>query len=163
MPRLTISANALLEDNSNSTADVNYDLDNRQFGAQAVYVPSDRLMVTGGYTYVRIRTSANIVFWALSQLTAGTSLYETNTHVMNTLVQTPIGRRLDLRGGYEYFEDTGSSYPLKMHIPRLGFSLMLHKNIHLETDWRYYSYNERLFAIRDYSANVLAVGLRFTR
>ncbi len=161
--RLTISASGLLEDNSNNAPNVNYDLDNRQLGAQAVYVPSNRLMLSGGYNYLRIRTSTDIVFWALSQLTEATSLYETNTHVANVLVQAPVGNRVNLRAGYEYFKDSGSTYPLRMHIPRVGLSLRLQQWIHLDADWRYYSYAERISTIRDYRANVLYIGLRYTR
>lgn len=160
--RLTVSANAILDDNANDTAGVNYDLDNRQVGVQAVYVPSDRLTLSGGYNYSRIRTSTEIVFFVLSELTQGTSFYETDLHVAHALVQVPIKERLDLRAGYEYVKDSGTTFPLKMHTPRAGFSLMLHKHLYLEADWRHYSYNERSFSIRDYRANVLAVGLRFT-
>ena len=161
--RLTISGSLLLEDNSNNTPDVNHDLDNRQLGLQAVYVPSTRLLVSGGYNYLRIRTSTDIVFYALSQLTQGTSLYETNTHVAHFLLRVPVYRRIELRGGYEYVKDTGSTYPLRMHVPHAGVSVKLYESLHFEADWRYYSYAEQRSAIRDYNANVVALGLRFTR
>lgn len=161
--RLTVSGSAVIDDNSNNTEAVRYDLDNRQLGVQAVYVASSRLLLSGGYNYLRIRTSTDIVFYALSELTGGLSLYETNTHLAHLQAQFPIGKRLDVHAGYEYIKDTGATFPLRMHVPRVGFSLRLHPNVSLEADWRYYSYDERRFSIRDYRANVVAVGLKFTR
>ncbi len=162
MSRLTVSANSVIEDNANDTAGVNFDLDNRQAGVQAVYVPSERVTVSGGYNYSRLRTSTGIVFYMLSELNQGLSVYETDLHVVHALVEAPIGERLDLRAGYEYIKDGGATFPLKMQTPRAGLSLMLHRHVHFEADWRHYSYNEAAYSIRDYRANVLAVGLRFT-
>ena len=158
---LTVTANLLIEDNDNNTPDVNYDLDNRQFGAQALYaLPSD-LVLSGGYNYLRIRTTTDIVFYTLSQMVDGLSLYETNTHILNALLRVPVHRRVELRGGYDYFKDTGETYPLRMHIPWVGLSLLLGKGISIETDWKYYSYSEEVSAIRDYNAHTLAIGVRF--
>ncbi|MCP5116495.1 MAG: hypothetical protein GY953_37175, partial [bacterium] len=161
--KLTVSANAVLEDNRNDTPGVNHDLDNRQVGVNAVFVPSNRLFVSGGYNYLRIRTTTDIVFYALSRHTEGQSLYETNTHVVHALVQAPVGGRVNLRAGYELVRDTGATYPLRMHVPRAGVSVRLHRNVHFDADWRYYSYNERMFVIRDYKANAVRLGLRFTQ
>jgi len=159
--RLTISGSAVIEDNSNDTAGVNHDLDNRQFGAQVVYVPSGRLVVGGGYNFYRLRTSTDIVFYALTSLTGGISLYETNTHVANFHLQAPVGKRVDVRAGYEYVRDTGASYPLRMRTPRAGVSVLLRKGVYFEADWTRYAYHEEAFAIRNYRANVLRTGLRF--
>jgi len=160
--QLTITANAVFEDNSNDSVQVNYDLDNRQVGALVVYVPSQRLVATGGYNFFRIRTSTDIVFYALSELMQGKSLYETNTHVAHAQLQIPLGQRVGVRLGYEFTKDTGTTYPLRMHTPRAGFSMLLYPGLSFEADWRHYSYNERLFSVRDYGANVLSTGLRFT-
>ncbi|MCP5120467.1 MAG: hypothetical protein GY953_57470, partial [bacterium] len=53
---LSITANVLFEDNENNRQDVNYDLDNRQVGAQAVYTLPEKMLLSGGYNYLRIRT-----------------------------------------------------------------------------------------------------------
>jgi len=158
---LTITGNLLWEDNKNETQDVNYDLNNRQFGAQAIYALPNNLVLTGGYNYLRIRTTTDIVFYTLSELIDGFSLYETNTHIANFLLRVPVHDRVEIRGGYDYFRDTGATYPLRMHIPRAGVSVGLTRIVSIEADWKYYSYDERNFGVRDYNANVFAIGVRF--
>ncbi len=159
---LTITGSALFEDNRNDTPDVNYDLDNRQAGVQAVYVPAERVLVSAGYNYLRLHTTTDIVFYALSELTRGVSLYEANMHLLNSAVEVPIGDRVSFRVGYDYTRDTGESFPLTFDVVRAGFSVRFTRTVSFETDWRRYSYDERNAAIRNYTANVLAVGLRFT-
>jgi len=158
---LTITGNLLWEDNENSTPGVDYDLDNRQFGAQAIYALPDRVVLTGGYNYLRIRTTTDIVYYMLSELINGFSLYETNTHIANFLLRMPVHGRVEIRGGYDYFRDTGETYPLRMHIPRAGVSVGISRVVSIEADWKYYSYDERNFTVRDYNANVFAIGIRF--
>lgn len=162
LARLTISGSALFEDNRNDTTGVNRDLNNRQFGIQAVYVPATHYAFSGGYSFYRIHSITDIVFYTLTELTNGVSAYETNTHSIHGMVEFPVGSRVELRAGYEYLNDTGKTFPLKMHIPRVGISIKLRRNFFFETAWQHYSYNERLFSIRDYRANVLRTGLRFT-
>ena len=159
---LTITGNLLIEDNRNDTPDVNYDLDNRQAGVQAVYVPAEGVLVSGGYNYLRLRTTTDIVFYALSELTRGTSFYEANMHLLNSAVEVPVGERVRFRIGYDYTRDTGESFPLNFDVVRAGFSVEIARGVSFETDWRRYSYDERNADIRNYTANVLAVGLRFT-
>lgn len=159
---LTITGTALIEDNRNDTPDVNYDLDNRQAGMQIVYVPAEGALISAGYNYLRLRTTTDIVFYALSQLTRGTSFYEANMHLLNSAVEVPIGDRVRFRVGYDFTRDTGESFPLTFDVTRAGVSVRLGRGVDFETDWRYYSYDERNAAIRNYNAHVLAVGLRFT-
>ena len=161
-PKITISGNLVIEDNRNDTAGVNYDLDNRQFGIQAVAAPSRKFLITAGYQYYRLRTATDIVFYAMSELTGGTSLYETNTHALNAAIEAPITDRLALRFGIGYLEDNGETYPLSFANQRAGFSLRLVKGIYFETDWGRFSYSEKRFDLRDYTTNVLRTGLRFT-
>jgi hypothetical protein len=159
--KLTLTANVLFEDNDNNQPDVNYDLDNRQVGLQAVYALPDKVLLSGGYNYLKIRTTTDIVYYALREMVDGFSLYETNTHIINSMLEAPVGSRVKVRGGYEYFNDTGKTYPLRMHIPRAGISIGVTKGISIETDWKYYSYAEKVSFIRDYNAHTIAIGVRF--
>ena len=160
-PKLTLTANLFVEDNSTDVPDVNRDLDNRQLGIQAVQLLGRQTVVSGGYNYLRIRSSTDIVFHLLDQLTQGTSDYETDMHLAHFLVQVPVNERLELRLGYNYLKDAGATYPLRMHLPRAGFTVWLVRNVGFEADWQHYSYNEQLGSLLDYRANALAVGLRF--
>jgi hypothetical protein len=162
-PKLTLTANLFVEDNSTDVPDVNRDLDNRQLGIQAVQLIGRQAVVSGGYNYLRIRSSTDIVFYLLDQLTRGKSDYETDMHLAHFLVQVPVAERLELRLGYNYLKDAGATYPLRMHLPRAGFTVWLARNAGIEADWQHYSYNEQLGSILDYRANALAVGLRFRK
>ena len=159
--RLTLSGGAVMAENRNDTAGVNHDLDDRQASFQATWAASARLLLSGGYNFLRMRSSTDIVFFSLARLTRGRSLYETNSHVAHADAQVPLGPRLNLRLGYQAVKDTGSSWPLRLHAPRAGFALLVGKGVSLEADWQHYSYNENAFTPADYRANILSSGLRF--
>ncbi|MEK7407263.1 MAG: hypothetical protein AAB225_19485 [Acidobacteriota bacterium] len=164
--KVTLSSGAVFADNRNDTRGVNYDLDDRQVSVQAAYAASERLVFSGGYNFYRVRSSADIVFFTFARLTGGRSLYETDTHVTHAEAQLPVGPRLNLRLGYQFLKDVGASFPLRLHAPRAGLSLLLGKGISAEAGWQHYSYNEAgqafLPVTSGYRGHELTSGLRFS-
>ena len=160
---MTLTGNVFIEDNATENPGVNRDLDNRQVAIQAVQLIGRQMILSGGYNYLRIRSSTDIVFYLLDQLTNGQSIYETDTHLAHFLVQFPFRERVEVRVGYNFLKDAGVTYPLLMHLPRAGFTVWFLKNVAFEADWQHFSYNERLSSILDYRANALAMGLRFRK
>ncbi len=158
---MQVSASAQVADNRNDTPGIRHDLDDRQFAVHAVYTASDRLLLSGGYNYLQLNSATDIVFFTLARLRSSRSLYETKTHAATAEVQVPAGPRLDFRFGYQYIEDKGLSLPLRMHAPRAGFQLKLHRSIAAEGQWQHCSYGERLFSLEGYRAYTIAAGLRF--
>ena len=160
-PKLILSGSTIFNDNQNDTPGIAHNLYDRQASVQASWAPSERLLVTGGYNYLQIHSSTDIVFYVFSELTNGKSVYQADTHVANAAVRLPAGKRLSLRLGYQFIKDTGISYPFRQHVPNAGFSFQLAKGVSLEADWWYHGYNENLSSNQDYRANVLSAGVRF--
>jgi len=160
--RLSVSGGAVIANNRNGTPGVNYDLDDRNYSAQAVYAYSERFLLTGGYNFHQIHSSTDVRFFLAQRLTTGASLYETDTHVAHADLLFPAGPRLTLSAGYQLVKDTGASLPLLIHHPRAGLTCRIGENVSIEAHWQHRSYKERLFAFQEYRAQVLSGGLRIT-
>jgi len=130
-------------------------------GLNFTYLPTARLLLSGGYQFLRIHSNTDILFFRLFELTQGRSIYQSEIHLGYAQLLLPVGSRLQLRIGYQLIRDHGLSFPLKRETPRVGLSFFLFKSLHWESDWRHISYNQTEKSGQNYRVNLVTTSLKW--
>jgi hypothetical protein len=140
--------------------------------------PKERVWVDGGYDYHDLYATGNILYTlnvgGTNQRISGRSLFYARINSLYLNTRFGMTNRLDLMMYYYYImdrsipsvslgtNDNANALPLRRHNPEARLAYRFTNHITGNLSYRHYSYNERLFSVQDYRANILTSSLRFT-
>ena len=177
---LAFNASVITKDNSNPSITE----DNKTFGVitkartfttSVDWSPGEKFSLNGGYTYSRVTSDADIIFFLANNLkTFGQSRYflRDNFFFVNGYVQ--FHPRLRLFAGYRFHKDPGQgdrlsttsiligSFPLEFQSPEAKFVIRLHDNVDWIAGYQYFGYKEQFGNGQFYRAHLPYTSLRIS-
>jgi len=134
--------------------------------------PSDRVRVSGGYTY-RKQTSITPILIYVPDLRLGSSEFYMRDHNFYVDVSAKIAKRFSIYGAYRYNNDDGqgnrvatvpqniiTGYPMKFITPEVKAAIRLSKNVDWNIGYQYYKYDDVQAPSQNYRAHLPYTSLR---
>jgi len=164
-------------DSTNPTPQVDNDGNFRSFSVAVTWEPKERLWLTGGYNYDYLFNTADILFFINNVQNTGRSVYYARQNLVFLDSRFAVTNRLDLFLVYRFIQDLGApssssvppgpnnfitSYPLFRHNPEARIAFRFNNHLTGNLSYRHYSYNEKMFDVQDYRAQIVTTSLRFT-
>ncbi len=182
---LAINTSLVTKDNNNPTLtpefpfrDFGVDINSRIYTGSVDWTPNEKFFLSSGYTYTRLTSQAQVIFFSNFQQLDGLSRYFFRDHFgfINTSIQ--LHPRATLFAGYFISKDNGAgdrkpvsaaeligSYPLQFQSPEFRLSIRLTKNIDWIAGYRWYDYKEDFPNLQKYNAHLpyMSVKISFDR
>jgi hypothetical protein len=155
------------------------DISSRIFGGTVDYMPTSRLSLSGGYTYMRLTTDAEILYFAGlpgNRFATGRSQYFLRDHFFYFNALAELHRRVTIFASYRVNDDGGQgnrvsddigglfirSLPFTFQTPEVKLIFKLGKRVDWNVGYQYYSYREKppFNTGQDYRAHLPYTSLR---
>lgn len=175
--RLSFNASLITRDNTNPTVisgrDFGANIESRVFSGSMDWDASERLNLSGGYTYVHSTSDIIVQFnSAGGVVNFGPAQYFTRDHFAFLTAYWQPHRRLNVYGSFRFDQDRGqgdlvttplvfvNSYPFQLASPEVKVSFKLHRNVDWITGYQYIDYKERFDNRQFYQAHLPYTSLR---
>lgn len=161
------------------TTPFSVDIKSRVFGGSVDYAPSARLALSGGYTYMRLTTDAEILYFAGlpgNRFATGRSQYYLRDHFFYFNALAQLHRRVTAFASYRVNDDGGQggrvsndagglfirSLPFTFQTPEARLSFRLGQRADWNVGYQYYAYREKppFNTGQDYRAHLPYTSLR---
>lgn len=174
---LTFTGTFAATDRTNPTPQVENDSDYRSYAVSALWEPTSRFYLNGGYNYDDIFSTANIFYFLNNVGKTGKSLYYARQNFFFFDTRIGVTKFLDLFVLYRYLKDNGApssasagsgpddfvtSYPLLRHNPEARLAIHAGNRVTFNVSYRHFSYNDDVFNVQDYRSNIVTSSVRFT-
>ena len=175
--RLSFNASFITRDNTNPTV-INdrafgADLNTRIFSGSADWAATQKLNLTGGYTYFHVTTNTIVQFnSAGGVVNVIPAQYYMRDHFTFLTAYWQPHRRVNFYGAYRFHLDQGqgdrlttplvfiNSYPYQLSSPEAKVSVQLHRNIDWIAGYQYIDYKEKFVNNQFYQAHLPYTSLR---
>jgi hypothetical protein len=160
---LSINASLVTRDNTNPST-LEEDINSQRFGADSNtriftssfdWTPSTRFSISSGYTYQRITSDVDIIFFSSGVRQTGLSRYfmRDNFVFVNTAVE--FHPRVKLYASYRIHNDKGQddrvteptiligSFPYQFQSPEARLAVKLHRMVDWVVGYQYFDYKDR--------------------
>lgn len=179
-PNRTLSFNAsfITKDNTNPSVTE----DNKTFGVNTKartftssvdWSPGEKFSLNGGYTYSRVTSDADIIFFLAGNLkTTGQSRYFLRDNFAFLTAYVQLHPRARLFAGYHIHIDPGQgdrvstptlfigSWPYQYQSPEARFVVRLHNNVDWIAGYQYFDYKEQFVNRQFYHAHLPYTSLK---
>jgi hypothetical protein len=176
-PSLSVNASVITRDNTNPTVieDLAFgaDINTRIFSGSADWTASEKLNLTGGYTYFHITSETIVQFnTAGSVVNVIPARYFMRDHFAFVTAYWQPHRRVNFYGAYRIHNDQGqgdrvttpltfiNSYPYQLSSPEFKISVNLHRNVDWIAGYQYIDYKEKFVNNQFYQAHLPYTSLR---
>ncbi|QQS47783.1 MAG: hypothetical protein IPM66_03775 [Acidobacteriota bacterium] len=174
---LSLTGTFSATDRTNPTPQVENDSDYRSYSISALWEPTSRFYLTGGYNYDDLFSTANIFYFINNVARTGKSLYYARQNFFFFDSRIGVSKYLDLFVLYRYVNDGGApssanagagaddfvtSFPLNRHNPEARLAIHAGNRVTFNVSYRHFSYNEDTFNVQDYRSNIVTSSVRFT-
>ena len=158
---LTLNGSFSLMNNQNGQSGIDYDFKSHGYTVSLAITPkgSDRLVAS--LQYSRSDLNSDILYIIPQSLTAGRSIYISDSNYGGGEVDIKLVRQARINFGGAFISTTGN-LPLKFYQPHAGMVVPLHKHVALVADWRFYRYKESNWSLQNFKTNLITGGFRFS-
>jgi len=160
---LSVQANFALLDNQNPTAGIQYDFQTRDNSATVLWTPNSGKRISVMAEYDRSSLHSSINFLLLPLLTPTISTYQENGHAVTSAIDFTLpsiaGVTPRWSAGGSLFISTGTR-PAQYYQPLGRLSLLLHKHVQWNTEWRYHGFGENFYQYESFRVHTFMTGLR---
>lgn len=175
--RLSFNASVITKDNTNPTI-INerafgVEIDSRIFSGSADWTASEKLNLTGGYTYFHVNTNIIVQFnTANGVVNVIPAQYFMRDHFAFITAYWQAHRRVNVYAAYRIHNDQGqgdrittplvfiNSYPYQLSSPEVKVSVKVHKNVDWIAGYQYIDYKEQFANNQFYQAHLPYTSLR---
>jgi hypothetical protein len=175
--RLSFNGSVITRDNTNPTVieDLAFgaDINTRIFSGSADWTASEKLNLSGGYTYFHITSETIVQFnTAGGVVNVIPARYFMRDHFAFLTAYWQPHRRFNFYGAYRIHNDQGqgdrlttplvfiNSYPYQISSPEFKFSVNLHRNVDWIAGYQYIDYKEQFANNQFYQAHLPYTSLR---
>jgi len=163
--RYDVTANLNLQlnfgalDNRNPARFGQFDLKQRQAAAAIQWLPRGGKQVKFIGEYARSSLRSVIDYTVPQSLSRERSEFADNGHTVSAFVEIrlPQGAMLNL-GGASYM--SSGSRPSHFHQPQIRLTAPLHKNVHLLTEYRWFSFSQPFYRVELFRTHQFMAGIR---
>jgi len=152
--------------NNNPDPLVNLHFTSRAESASLSWLPNNGRNVSVLVEYTRSNVNSNILYLDPGTLGSALSAYLENGNTATALIdlapKAVHGFAPRVSFGGSLFTSAGSR-PTDYYQPTARLSIPLAKGVQWNSEWRWYSLAERLYAVEDFRSNQLMVSLKYTR
>jgi hypothetical protein len=152
--------------NNNPDPSVNLQFTSRAESASLSWLPNNGRNVSVLLEYTRSNVNSNILYLDPGTLGTALSAYLENGNTATALIdlapKAVHGFAPRFSFGGSLFTSAGSQ-PTDYYQPTARLSIPLAKGVQWNSEWRWYSLAERLYAFEDFRSNQLMVSLKYTR
>lgn len=159
---LTLNLSGIARDNDNpsmtdTTPPVDFDAESkaRIVSATVDWNPDRRFLLSSGYTYTRITSSADVIFFFNFQRQTGVSEYYLRDKYGYVNASLQLHPRVSLYGAFRMHDDNGSdnrrppapnvlisSYPYQYYSPEIRTAIRLHDRVDLTLGYQFYKFQD---------------------
>jgi hypothetical protein len=174
---LSINTSVITRDNTNPTVinerDFGARITTRIFSGSADWQASEKLNLSGGYTYFHVLSDTIVQFETAGDVVnIGPARYYLRDHFAFVTAYWQPHKRVNFYGAYRIHNDQGqgnrvmtpqvfvSSYPYQLSSPEAKVSVKLHKNMDWIIGYQYFDYKERFANNQFYQAHLPYTSLR---
>lgn len=163
---LLLSAAFSVFSNQNPAPSINYDFLSRDNSISVLWNPrgGKRLTFSGEYTRATVRSNINYI--VPQDFTTALSIYRDNAHEATAYADLLLpgfgGNPPHLSLGGAMFISSGSR-PTEYYQPLVKFTTPSYKHVAWYGEWRWYGFGEPFYTFEGFRANLLTVGMRYTR
>jgi hypothetical protein len=166
-PTLWFQANFSFLDNQNPTLGIQQDFRSRDNALAVFWTPNGGKRVSVMAEYNRSTVFSSIDYLVLPFLTAGTSVYQDNSHTATATIDVLLpeivrGYPLKLTAGGSLFISTGTR-PTSYYQPVGRLSVPVHKHVQWITEWRWYGFSEVIYSFENFQTHMFFTGLKVTK
>jgi hypothetical protein len=152
--------------NNNPDPLVNLHFVSRATSASLSWLPNGGRNVSVLLEYTRSNVNSNILYLDPGTLSTALSAYLENGNTATALIdlapKAMHGFAPRVSFGGSLFTSAGSR-PTEYYQPTARLSVPLAKGVQWNSEWRWYSLSERVYAFEDFRSNQLMLSLRYTR
>lgn len=176
-PRLNFNASVTTRDNTNPTviADRAFgaNIHTRIFSGSGEWMASEKLNLTGGYTYFHVSSETIVQFnTAGGVVNQGPARYFVRDHFAFATAYWQPHERVSVYGAYRIHNDQGqgdrvssalvlvNSYPYQLWSPEAKVTVRLHRNVDWIAGYQYIDYKEQFINNQFYQAHLPYTSLR---
>ncbi|PYP83819.1 MAG: hypothetical protein DMF61_22080 [Blastocatellia bacterium AA13] len=178
-PTRTFSINASMVTKDNNNPSLSEDLRNfgadiksRILSASADWTPNSKYSLSGGYTYSRVTSEAEIIFFLNNVKTLGESRYFLRDNFAFLSAYAELHPRLRVYAGYRIHHDGGQgdrvstptifigSYPLQFQSPEAKISVKLHERVDWIAGYQGFLFQETFPNLQRYRAHLPYTSLK---
>jgi hypothetical protein len=166
---LSLQANFNLLRNRNPAPDIQQDFRSRDNSLSAHWTPKGGkwISVLAEYDRYTLRSSISYLSRLLPPFTPnGVSYYRDDAHLATSAIEATIpglkghGPKLTAGGSFSLVNGTR---PSRFYEPLARVSIPLTKNVHWNTDWQWYGFNQDQYLYEGFRTHVFQTGIRLSR
>jgi len=163
--RWQVSGDFRIMNNHNPLAGDSYKFVTHQESLTLIYTPRSKVF-NADVTYEHCGYHSNVEFLVPESLTPGDSAFNENCHRISGMLNSSITgfhkRTITLEAGGAAVLTSGTN-PTTYYQPTAKMMAPVAKNVALFAEWRYYGFGEAFYQFQSFRANLMTVGLRFSR